>query len=202
VSTNLGAIHTDDNDENKILDEVECFRITDARDKFKQIFLAELNILPAYLVTQKGTHDTNLLIEDGSKLFPSSMLAKSPETEMDALEAGKALAFELGTACGFHTFRVTEAVVKRYWDVVSGGQPRPKLETLGNYAIEMEKNSFGDAKIFESIKQITKLHRNPIIHPEYILTVDEALGIVGMAQSIIGAMLNVLPNVPTTNGVP
>jgi hypothetical protein len=32
------------------------------------------------------------------------MVSKAPETMRDCEEAGKALAFELGTACGFHLF--------------------------------------------------------------------------------------------------
>jgi hypothetical protein len=47
---------------------------------------------------------------------------------------------------------------------------------------------------------MTKLHRNPLIHPEVILTVEEAIGIIGMARSVIAMMLQSLPDVPTTTG--
>ena len=56
--------------------------------------------------------------------------------------------------------------------------------------------------LFTNRKQMTKLHRNPLIHPEVILTVDEAIGIIGMARSVIGAMLQVLPDEPPTTGAP
>jgi hypothetical protein len=97
---------------------------------------------------------------------------------------------------------VTESVVKRYWEMVSSGKARPNLQTLGNYAAEMEKAKFGDEKIAESIKMMARLYRNPTIHPEVILTVEQAMGIVGMARSIVGAMLAVLPDVPLTTGSP
>jgi hypothetical protein len=102
---------------------------------------------------------------------------------------GRALAYELPTACGFHTFRVTEAVVRRYWDAVSENKERPKPQTLGTFAAKMAKHKYGDEKVVEAIKQMTKLHRNPLIHPEVILNVEEAIGIIGMARSVIAMML-------------
>lgn len=158
--------------------------------------------MPAYLVARKESYDVELLVDFGTALFPPALLQKAPETERDAIQVGKALAFEVATGCGFHVFRVMEAVVKRYWDEVSSGAKRPKLQTLGNYAAEMEKRNIGDEKVVESVKQMTRLHRNPIIHPDVILTVEEAIGIVGMARSVIGAMLAVLPDVPPTTGAP
>ena len=171
-----------------------------AKATFKTVFMADLGILPIYLVAMKGTYDINLLIDAGISLFPPSIMAKAPEVEKDAAEVGRAPAYELPTACGFHTFRVMEAVVRRYWDQVSEGTARPRLQTLGSFAAEMEKQKLGDDKVIEAIKQMTKLHRNPLIHPEVILSVEEAIGIIGMARSVIGPMLQVLPDAPTTTG--
>ncbi len=54
--------------------------------------------------------------------------------------------------------------------------------------------------MWASLQQLARLHRNPIIHPEVILTVDEAITILGIVRSVIGAMLAVLPDVPPTTG--
>jgi hypothetical protein len=62
----------------------------------------------------------------------------------------------------------------------------------------MEKRNFGDKKVTESIKQMARLHRNPLIHPEVILSVEEAIDTMGIARSVIGAMLRVLPDAPIT----
>ncbi|MCC6204926.1 MAG: hypothetical protein IT533_08015 [Hyphomicrobiales bacterium] len=172
------------------------------KDQFMLVFRSEAATLPIFLVSKKEPYDSISLVENGASLFPAALVAKAPETGRDCIEAGKALAFELGTACGFHAFCVTESVVKRYWDMVSSGKARPNLQTLGNYAAEMEKAKFGDEKIAESIKMMARLYRNPTIHPEVILTVEQAMGIVGMARSIVGAMLAVLPDVPLTTGSP
>src|SRR5438552_5673582 len=194
---------TDDEDwQTKVVTSYEVQSIRATRDRFKTVFIAELSTLPSFMVAKKDNFDVNLLVDSGARLFPPTLLAKVPETARDAQEVGRALAFELPTACGFHTFRVVESVVRRYWDQVSNQTARPKLETLGNFAAEMEKNKFGDAKVVEAIKQMTKLHRNPLIHPEVILDGEEAIGIIGMARSVTSMMLQSLPDAPTTTATP
>jgi hypothetical protein len=181
------------------LDQFDLWSIHSKSRELRVILLSEIGTLPTYLVSRKEGYDTDVLVQSGASLFPSSLTRKVPEARPDAMEAGKALAFEVATACGFHVFRVTECVLRRYWDQVSDGSPRPRLQTMGNFALEMEKSSIGDPKIVESIKQMTKLHRNPLIHPEVMLTVEEAISIIGIARSVVGAMLVVLPDVqPTT----
>lgn len=189
---------TDDWD--KPIQENEIVDIRALKDQFLLVFRSEASTLPIFLVTKKEPYDSISLIEQGATLFPPSLLAKAPETQKDCIEVGKALAYELGTACGFHTFRITESVVKRYWDRVSGGAKRPSLETLGNYAGEMQKANCGDEKVIESIRMMARHYRNPTIHPEVILSVEEAMGAVGIARGVIAAMLGVLPDVPPTTG--
>lgn len=184
----------------KKLNEFDIANLKSAVSTFRTVFLADLSVMPIYIVAKKDTFDVSLLIESGIQLFPSNIMAKVPEVQKDASEMGRALAYELSTACGFHAFRVIESVVRRYWDTASKGKPRPKLETLGSFAVELEKGGFGDPKVVEAIKQMTKLHRNPLIHPEVILNVEEAIGIIGMARSVIAPMLQVLPDAPTTTG--
>lgn len=191
---------THDFDPKKILDEFDAWSIKNKKNEFQLVFMAELGVLPAFVVTRKEGFDTNILIESGELLFPRNLLVKAPETAIDASETGKALAFELSTACGFHCFRVTESVVRRYWDEVTAGAKRPKPDTLGSIAASLEAKKVGDEKIIESLRQITRLHRNPLIHPEVILSIDEAIGLIGIARSVVGAMLVVLPDVPLTTG--
>jgi hypothetical protein len=50
---------------------------------------------------------------------------------------------------------------------------------------------------------MAKLHRNPLIHPEVALSVDEAMATLGIARSVVTAMLAELPVLPqTTSNVP
>jgi hypothetical protein len=193
-------IYTDDIHSN--LDERDKLSAIWLVERFKTIFIAELATLPIMLAMPKGGYDVAVLLERGWEIFPQELSNKVPEALKDANEAAKALAFELGTACGFHTFRVLEAVLKRYWDAVAG-KKRPNLETIGSFARAMTDDGIGDPKVRETLKQVASLHRNPIIHPEVILTVEEAIGIIGISRSVISAMLAVLPEQnPTTTSPP
>lgn len=186
----------------KELTDFDVWSIKNKSNEFKLVFMAELGVLPSFVVTRKEGFDTTILIDSGERLFPKSLLEKAPETSIDASEAGKALAFELATSCGFHCFRVVEAVVRRYWDEVSGGATRPKPETLGAISAAMSERRIGDDKIIESIRQMMRLHRNPLIHPEVILSIEEAIGLIGISRSVVGAMLAALPDIPMTTGAP
>jgi len=172
--------------------------IQSAAKDFKLVFQSEISTLPVYLVEPKDNYDVALLIERGTGLFPSGMVAKVAETFFDANQAGKALAFRLPTACGFHTFRVMESVLKRYWDVVTENTKRPEPETIGKFAAELADKKKGDIKIVETLKMIAKLHRNPCIHPDVALTEEEAIGTLGIARSVIASMLAVIPTPPPT----
>jgi hypothetical protein len=122
----------------------EVWWINYSKEHLKTVFWAELSILSAFLVAGKESCDSNIMLDELFKLFQSFLGQKTPEAMRDAIEAAKALAFELAAASGFHIFRVTESVLKRYWDHSSNNSQRPKLETIGNHATEMETNDFGD----------------------------------------------------------
>ena len=153
----LSTILPDNSKDDEVLSAFEKWSIHNQREQFRNVFFAELSVLPSFLVMEKEGYDIKVLIEEGEKLFPPSTLKKCPEADEDMKEVGKALAFELATACGFHIFRVTEAVLKRYWDHVSGGKKRPDLETIGSYAKTLESDELGDKKIWEALKQLANL---------------------------------------------
>lgn len=163
-----------------------------------EVLSSELGIVPIFLVSPKEGYDVSLLTEQGNRLFPASIEAKVPESGRDMIEVGKALVFEMPTAAGFHLFRVLEAVLKKYWDHVSSGAPRPNLEAIGSYSAELKSKRFGEAKVWETLSQIAKLHRNPVIHPEVMLSTEEAIETMGIVRSVVGAMLRAIPEPPLT----
>jgi hypothetical protein len=73
---------------------------------------------------------------------------------------------------------------------------------MGQFAAELERQQLGDPKVVEAIKQMTKLHRNPLIHPEVISSTEEAFGIIGTARSAIAAMLAALQMFPARPALP
>jgi hypothetical protein len=66
------------------------------------------------------------------------------------------------------------------------------------YLRAIKQTNKGDDKILAALEQMTDLHRNPLMHPEVILTPDEAIATLGIARSVITAMLAVLPVQPPT----
>lgn len=176
----------------------EVYAITHAYTQFKIALLAELEIVTAYFVTQKGGYDTVSLLDHATQLFPGDLGPKAPEALFDVAEAAKCLAFERPTACGFHLFRATESILRRYYSEVTGGKAEPKVRSIGVYLNALKQCGNGDPKIIAALKQMVDLHRNPLIHPDAVLSPDEALSIHGIARSAIGAMLAQLPESPLT----
>jgi hypothetical protein len=184
-------------DNGRQLLQFEAFQISSAYGQFKTALMAELGVQPSYFVSPKQGYDTLALLDNGLALFPAALPVKVPEAVFDLNEAGKAMAFELGTACGFHLFRGVESVVRRYYGELTGGAAKPKQRNLGVYIRALE-DCEADAKIIAALRQLKDLHRNPIAHPEVAIGVEEAGTLVGMARSVIAMMLDALPNAPTT----
>ena len=61
---------------------------------------------------------------------------------------------------------------------------------MGKYIEALEKEGTVDDKVLGVLRQIKNLHRNPIMHPEVSLDMDEALILTGIATSAITAMVS------------
>ena len=187
-----------ENKDNEYLEGHDLWSIKSKYGEYRIALLSELGALATFFVTQKGSFDTATLLWRGEALFSDDLADKVPEAIFDAREAAKCLAFEVSTAAGYHLFRVTEAVLRQYYSHVTGGKPHPKHRNIGVYLRSMRGAGVGDPKIIESLQQLSDLHRNPLIHPEIALTLDEALALAGMARSVTTAMLVKMPVPPQT----
>jgi hypothetical protein len=172
--------------------------ITQAYTRFKTALTAEIGTFPSYFVTQKGSYDSLTLLDEPWRLFPADLWMKVPEARFDVAEAGKAICYELPTACGMHVFRAVECVLRRYYTEVTGGKAQPKVRNIAVYINAMRQAKKGDDKVLGVLDHLSKLHRNPLMHPDAALSPDEAIAIVGMAHSAITAMLRHLPEPPPT----
>jgi hypothetical protein len=182
--------------------QYEIFTIKQLFQQFKITLLAELQIVNAYFVTQKGGYDTLSLLLWGENCFPAELSGKVPEALFDVREATRSLAYELPIAAGFHVFRVLESVLRKYHSHVTGGIAPLKVRNIGVYLESLRRLKKGDAKVIASIKQIADLHRNPLIHPETVLTVEEAISIMGISRSAVAAMLVEIPTIMPTTAIP
>lgn len=161
--------------------------------KFETVMIAELQALPIFLVPPRGAFDNAYLIERGDTLFPESLLLIAPETELDVMQAGRCIAFNLPTAAGFHMHRANEAVLRLYYDLVMGEGRRTGNATMGTMLAGMKKAEKGDPNIIAALDAIRQFHRNPLMHPEHTLAdIDEALSLYSAIRASIGYMLDKL----------
>lgn len=190
VETGLQQSPQDD----KELGFLAAWRVSNALKEFNLVYQAEMNVSDLFLVTKKPGYDTTDLIERGHVLFPKELATKVPEAVKDADSAGRCIAFDLPTAAGFHLHRVNETVLRKYYNVATGGKTPPKIRTIGAYLQFFAKHKAGDAKVLAALDSLRELHRNPLMHPEQALeNVDEALSLHGAIQSVIVHMLKALP---------
>lgn len=173
----------------QIIEAYAVKRVAEAAKEFEITLKAELNTAPCYLVISKGGYDIDVLMREPWRMFPEGLVKFVPESLYDVSEAGKCLAFEIPSAAAFHLHRINEAVLHRYWDVVSDGESIPKKSSMGLYINKLEEGKKGDIKVIASLKQIKDLHRNPTIHPGDKLTVQEAIELFGIIVSVVSMML-------------
>lgn len=166
-------------------------------NRFEIVFVNEIAVAAAYFVVDKKPYSTMSLVAEGEALFPIDLPRKAPEAVIDLREAGKCLAFELPTAVAFHIHRAIEAILRRYWECVTGNRPKPKPRNVGIYLTALKKLGCGDEKVIAALEQLKDLHRNVVIHPEENLSSEDAIALVGMANSVAAAMLKQLPFVQT-----
>ena len=181
-------------------------QIADTALELELLLRSEFAIQPSYLVTPKGGYDVDILTSTPKDAFPPNLLQKVPEAEYDITECAKALAFELPTACGFHLMRVFEAVLKKYYLItLRDGNLLDKngcnksigtliQEMLNNRTPDKEKDNKINA-VIDILKSIKDNYRNPLIHLEINMEIQEVLVLFGVIYGAISLMLEKLDNV-------
>lgn len=175
--------------------ETDMTFIRNEWQKMKPILTSEIGILPTYFIDSIAAYDTDALIESGEKLFPTRLLTVMPEVALDAEMAAKSLVFRMPTACGFHIFRIIESVARIYFAKLEPEIKKPK--TLGWISKELDMKSLGDEKVAFALENLVSQFRNPIFHPDISLTQEEAILLVGLANSVLTPMLSAIESQPT-----
>lgn len=123
------------------------------------------------------------LVEKIEDCFPKEcweLIEKPAKREFE--ECGKCLSLERYTASGFHALRGVECVIRQYLVKLTGDLP--KKRDWGFYIEKLEKNG-ADAKLVAILNNIRTLDRNPLMHPEDWLNIDDAVGIFTTSQAAI-----------------
>lgn len=176
---------------------LDQYQLVNQSKTFETVLLAELAVGPLYLVEPKGGFDISKLTENGVVIFPRNLAPKVPESIHDAMEAARCVAFALPTAAAFHLHRLHELVLRRYYDTVTQGKPRPEKRNIGAYMDALKNYGFKDKKVLSALAGLKNFHRNPVLHPDDRLEdIEEALALLGGINTVITYMLKALPDEP------
>jgi len=165
------------------------YSIRTAAQRFETILSAELSNSDTYWISPKGTHKTSVLLQSAHLELPASILQDIPDAASDFDEAGKCLLFDNATAVGFHLVRATEAVIRKYYEVIVGKPPATKFRNWGAYIKGLNKCG-ANAKVTGFLDHIREHYRNPILHPEVNLTPEDAQVLFGVCVSAIVMMVS------------
>lgn len=128
------------------------------------------------------------LIEKIESCFPEKAwkrIDKDAKREFD--ESGKCLAVERYTGAGFHSLRGVECVIRQWIQEVTGSLPRKR--DWGHYC-EVLKQNGADPSLVAVLDNIRTLERNPLMHPEDWLEVDDAIGIFNLSHTAIARLMS------------
>lgn len=173
------------NFDRSITDEEER-KIAPLTFAFAEIFMAELATLPVFYIPPFRGYDIETLIQSAEKLFADEIVSQfSDDTKHDMKEAGRCLAFKTSTACAFHFLRGTERELIKY---LNKWNAQPTSKNWGAYEEALKKTS-ASPQIISMIKYIRETFRNPVLHPEEFVDVDEAELILTNCKNLIVAMI-------------
>lgn len=157
-------------------------------DAFIAVFTAECRDLEMYSVGQIGIYNMNALVSMGSDRFPEeykSLMPIESLTEFDS--AGRCLAFNLPTACGFHSIRGLELcllsyLAKRIAKVDKLKSWNEYLKTIEKLSDELPAPKKPSPKIAPMIQRMKDLDRNPLMHPRDTLDIAGADQLFNLAS--------------------
>lgn len=140
-------------------------------ESFRTVFEAECHGVDVYSVGQISIYKTQTLVSNGAKIIPEEYHSDIPAEALAEFDnAGKCLAFDLPTSCGFHALRGLELVMDAY--LVAFGINTKRLRSWNMY-IQAAKKLIDDEnapskpspKVAAMLDRMRELDRNPLMHP-------------------------------------
>lgn len=168
--------------------ESDVTTLHDAVKAFNTLLRKELDEAPIFCILTQGNLSTIKLLEGASQGYSAlvkPILSKRCREEID--ESGMCLALLRPTASALHLMRAIELVVKDYVLAATGSLPPPNRCNWGEY-ISVLKTSGASKQITDLLQIVKDNYRNPLMHPEDTLDVDEAISLFGLGQSVIEAL--------------
>jgi hypothetical protein len=179
----------------------DAYVITNRIAHLRSVLSAELSNLPMFSLEAQRAYDMRIILWNAHKaLSTQAIAALPPRAEFDLDEAGQCIAFECPTAAGFHAMRALEMVARRYSILVTGHDPGAD-STFGTLLALLRKEE-GARKtagtfprsqlslVINMLDRIRSIYRNPIMHPDMILTNDRAVTVFSTAIDTISVMID------------
>jgi hypothetical protein len=154
----------------------------------------ELWRLHTYMADAVAAYSFDRLIGTADTVFPEEYRLNKliPEQALgDFRSAGRCLAFDLPTACGFHSFRAADAMLRKYYaHFVAGTAPKKKIRDWGSY-IRVLRSILNDPaairkpnkRTIDLLDSIREIDRNPVVHPELDLDTETALATFDLCKN-------------------
>jgi hypothetical protein len=164
--------------------------------RFETSLYDELQRLHTYMVDPVGAYSFDRLIGEADKVFPEGLRKTliSEQVLYDFRAAGRCLAFDLPTACGFHAFRAADTMIRVYHTHFIGVVPGKEPKDWGGHinafrkAITNNQAKKPNDRTVELLDSIRAMDRNPVIHPEVDLDADTALATFDLCKNAITLM--------------
>jgi len=156
----------------------------------------ELQRLHTYQVDQVAAYSFDRLIGAADTVFPEDQRKDGtiPERALaDFRSAGRCLAFDLPTACGFHAFRAADTMIRAYYaHFVVAPKPTKEPRDWGGYIRAFRDvltaqfaHRKPNVRTVELLDSIRATDRNPVIHPEQELDSGTALAMFDLCKNAI-----------------
>jgi len=147
----------------------------------------ELGKLPIFCCDDDkiGNLSVDKLLKGASGGYPEKTRKNlTPHCLSEIDEAGRCLVYERSTAAGFHMLRSVELTIRQYLLAVPGFTLPPlNRQNWGEYLKLLKDNGAGK-EITDHLHNIKDNYRNPLMHPDDTLEMDEAVSLFGVSQSM------------------
>ena len=164
--------------------------LLEAIDNFKFALSEALRQLPVFFVEAGGNLSTDKLLSGASAGYPNpvrTVLTDQCKNEID--EAGRCLVFERPTAVGFHILRSVEVAIKQYLQCIPGFTMPPLNRQTWSEYIKLLKDNGAAKVVTDHLQNIKDNFRNPLMHPEDILELPEAVSLFSVCQAMTESLV-------------
>lgn len=167
--------------------EWEATNLREQVQEFETLLEDEVNRLPIFCLEDEkiGNFSVSKLLKGASNGVAErtkAHLTKRCIEEVD--EAGKCLVFERSTAAGFHMLRSVELSIIQYLQAIPGfTMPPLNRQSWGEY-LTLLKDHGAAREVTDHLYNIKDNYRNPLMHPQDSLELDDAVSLFGVVQSM------------------